>query len=188
MTKRIKIIFAAGIVLAIAAIAYAGTISQQPYGISTPYWYGYSAGSPASYYLAAPTLSANDTACGLAATQTLTNKTLTSPTIDGDAYLSMGSAGDNSAIMLGGGTDAAPCATATANKNFLEFRGESTATTAGSDTRLMYSRLYLNGATTGGGDCIRAFTTVEKAVGTARGASAQLPTGSRWPRPSRPTK
>jgi len=59
----------------------AQTISHQPYGISTPKWYGYSSGAPASYYLAAPTLSANDTACGIAATQTLTNKTLTAPTL-----------------------------------------------------------------------------------------------------------
>lgn len=56
-------------------------IQQFPRGVSSPYWYGYSSGAPASYYLAAPTLSANDTAAGIAATQTLTNKTLTSPVI-----------------------------------------------------------------------------------------------------------
>lgn len=74
------------LVFGIASMAWAGTISQQPYGISTPYWYGYSSGAPASYYLAAPTLSANDTAVSLAATQTLTNKTLTSPTITGATF------------------------------------------------------------------------------------------------------
>jgi len=81
MKKRFKILTAMVCILAFAVIAWAGTISQQPYGISTPYWYGYSSGAPASYYLAMPTLSANDTACGIAVTQTLTNKTLTSPTI-----------------------------------------------------------------------------------------------------------
>jgi len=85
MFKKYKAHFVLGllVVCAIVTFAIAGTISQQPYGISTPYWYGYSSGAPASYYLAAPTLSANDTAVGLAATQTLTNKTLTSPTITG---------------------------------------------------------------------------------------------------------
>lgn len=80
MSKRFKIMAAIVVILAIAAIAWAGTVSQQPYGIATPKWYGYSSGAPASYYLAAPTLSANDTACGIAATQTLTNKTLSAAT------------------------------------------------------------------------------------------------------------
>jgi hypothetical protein len=85
MSKKTKIIGAILGILSIAAIAWAGTISQQPNGIATPKWYGYSSGAPASYYLAMPTLSANDTACGIAATQTLTNKTLTAPTITGAA-------------------------------------------------------------------------------------------------------
>ncbi len=87
------------IIFAIVAMAWAGTISQRPYGISTPYWYGYSSGSVASYYLAAPTLSTNDTAVGLAATQTLTNKTLTSPTISGPTI--SGTAGMASATVSG---------------------------------------------------------------------------------------
>ena len=57
-------------------LVQAGGISERPRGVATPYWYNYSSGSPASYYLAAPTLSANDTATGLLATQTLTNKTI----------------------------------------------------------------------------------------------------------------
>lgn len=69
--------------LLFAGLAWAQSISIQPYGIATPKWYGHSAGTIASYYLAAPTLAANDTAVGLAATQTLTNKTLTAPTITG---------------------------------------------------------------------------------------------------------
>jgi hypothetical protein len=76
--------FSVALVLIVAALLMGATvmgISQHPRGISSPYWYGYSSGAPASYYLAAPTLSANDTAVGLTATQTLTNKTLTSPVI-----------------------------------------------------------------------------------------------------------
>lgn len=89
-----------------------------------------------------------------------------------------GSAGDPGAILHGGGTDAAPNTTAVANKNFMEYRCESTATTAGSDTRAMYLRLYLAGATTGGGEALRAFTTVEAAIGTARGAHISLNFGA----------
>lgn len=79
MKRSLLLLFA--LALLVAQAAFAETVSVQPYGVSTPYWYGYSAGAKASYYLAAPTLSANDTAVGLAATQTLTGKTLTSPTI-----------------------------------------------------------------------------------------------------------
>ncbi len=56
-------------------------VSEHPRGVATPQIYDYSAGAPGSYYLDIPTLSANDTFCGLTTTQTLTNKTLTSPTI-----------------------------------------------------------------------------------------------------------
>ena len=86
----------------------------------------------------------------------------------------VGTAADNSALLLGGGTSAAPSTTAVANSNFLEFRGESTATDAGSDTRCAYLRLYLAGATTGGGDCLRAFTTVSANLANARGAHISL--------------
>lgn len=79
--KRIILLLAALALL--VAPAAAETVNVSPYGLATPYWYGYSAGAVADYYLAAPTLSANDTACGIAATQTLTNKTLTSPTLTG---------------------------------------------------------------------------------------------------------
>jgi hypothetical protein len=71
-----------GLVLAIAVMAYAATVSVRPGGVAMPYWYGFSAGVKSSYYLAHPTLTANDTAAGIAATQTLTNKTLTSPTVN----------------------------------------------------------------------------------------------------------
>ena len=77
-------------------------------------------------------------------------------------------------LVLGAGTDASPMTTAVASKNFIQFYGESTATGAGSDTRVAYMRLYLNGITTGGGEALRAYTTVEKAIGTARGAHISL--------------
>lgn len=65
-----------------AATSWAGP-SQARQGVATPYFYKYdpTTGSVGSYYLAVPTLTANDTAVGLTATQTLTNKTLTAPTI-----------------------------------------------------------------------------------------------------------
>ena len=69
------------IFLVFVVLAWAGTLSQRPYGIATPKIYDYSAGAVGSYYLDIPTLSANDTFCGLTTTQTLTNKTLTSPTL-----------------------------------------------------------------------------------------------------------
>lgn len=81
---KFKRLWAIPVLLTVAAFLMGATvmgIQQFPRGVSAPYWYGYSSGAPASYYLAAPTLSANDTAAGIAATQTLTNKTLTSPVI-----------------------------------------------------------------------------------------------------------
>lgn len=64
------------------------------------------------------------------------------------------------ALAAGGGTSAAPLTTATADKNFLGFWTQSTAT--GGDSRGMYLRHYLGGtiAATGYGDAIRAFCTV----------------------------
>jgi len=47
-------------------------------GFAGPYWYGFSAGAESTYYLSFPTLSANDEAAGIAATQTLTNKSIDS--------------------------------------------------------------------------------------------------------------
>ena len=67
------------LVLFMAPLAWAGTVTEKPYGIATPLIYDYSSGAKGSYYLDIPTLSANDTFCGLTTTQTLTNKTLTSP-------------------------------------------------------------------------------------------------------------
>lgn len=83
MKKSRKWLFAPLLIVAVALVTGAGVmgLQQSPRGISTPYWYGYSSGAPASYYLSMPTLSANDEAVGKAATQTLTNKTITSPVI-----------------------------------------------------------------------------------------------------------
>jgi len=89
-------------------------------------------------------------------------------------HFGMNSAADNSALIMGSGTSAAPATTATANKKFVELRCESSATDAGSDTRNTYLALSLTGATTGGGDCLRAITNVNENVGTARGAHISL--------------
>ena len=84
MKNKRNLLIGAILVLLIISIAWAGTISQKPYGISTPLIYDYDSttGSVGSYYLDIPTLTANDTFCGLTTAQTLTNKTLPSPTIN----------------------------------------------------------------------------------------------------------
>lgn len=69
------------LVVGVAALAWAGTIHKLPYGVATPYWYGYSSGAPSTYYLEHPTLTANDQVVVEGVAQTLTNKTLTSPTL-----------------------------------------------------------------------------------------------------------
>ena len=77
--------------------------------------------------------------------------------------------------ILKAGTSSTPLSTATANTNFIQVYTKSTATDAGSDTRGIYDRLYLGGATTGGGEALRAFTTIDDAVvGTAHGAHLSL--------------
>lgn len=81
---------------------------------------------------------------------------------------------NNSAILLGSGTSAAPVSTSVANKNFVEFRTKTTTTTAGSDTRGIYNRLYIAGISTGGGEALRNFTTVQAAIGTAHGMHNSL--------------
>lgn len=73
------------------------------------------------------------------------------------------------------GTSASPISTATADTKFVQMYTKSTATGAGSDTRGIYDRLYLAGATTGGGEALRAYTTIDDAVvGTAHGAHISL--------------
>jgi len=73
------------------------------------------------------------------------------------------------------GTAASKNTTAEANTKFIQAYLESTATDAGSDSRGMYLRMYFSGATTGGGEALRAYTTINGAVvGTAHGAHLSL--------------
>jgi len=84
--KRLKYFLIALLGLCvIATLAWAGTVSQKPYGIAFPYWYGYSSGAKSTYYLEHPTLIANDQVVVEGVAQTLANKTLTSPIITGPA-------------------------------------------------------------------------------------------------------
>lgn len=72
--------------LALTAVSHGQTVTQFPNGISTGKIYDYdvSKGWAAGYYMDIPTLTANDEFVGKDATQTLTNKTLTNPTIIGN--------------------------------------------------------------------------------------------------------
>lgn len=64
------------------------------------------------------------------------------------------------ALRLGGGTSASPLTTSVADKNFLQFYTQCTATSG--DSRAMYIRHYAAGtiASTGYADAVRAFMTV----------------------------
>ena len=81
-----------------------------------------------------------------------------------------GAAPAASGLLISGGTTAAPNTTAVASSNFIELRCQSTATSG--DNRLAYFRYEL--ASTGGGECLRAFTKLAATVGTARGAHISL--------------
>lgn len=63
--------------------AIGGTVSQFRNGVSTPYLYYFDTSSSwvGSYYFTVPTLTANDTLVGKNTTDTLTNKTLTTPIV-----------------------------------------------------------------------------------------------------------
>lgn len=85
-----------------ALVGVAGAVmgvSEHARGIATQYWYGFTSGVKSSYYLSFPTLSANDEAVGKAASQTLTNKTLTSPAIDGAPTTTVGVGAKNGATV-----------------------------------------------------------------------------------------
>jgi len=79
------------------------------------------------------------------------------------------------ALLSGAGTSVTPVATASANKNFLGYWLESTATSG--DTRGMYLRLYFEGAG-GSGEAARLYGTVNNVTaatgGTVNGAHISL--------------
>lgn len=81
-----------------------------------------------------------------------------------------GGAVSASGLLMGVGTTANPATSATAGDIFAEFRTRSSASTG--DNRGLYWRHEFTGA--GGGECIRAFSKVSAAVGTARGAHISL--------------
>ena len=78
-------------------------------------------------------------------------------------------------VLLGAGTSASPSTTATANKSFIEFRTESTATSG--DSRALYLRHSLNGVGISG-EAVRAFSKIDAAAGTCRGAHISLDVAS----------
>lgn len=74
-------------------------------------------------------------------------------------------------LLLGAGTSGSPATTSVANKSFVEFRTQSTATSG--DSRGIYWRHDLNGAGVSG-EAVRAFSKVTAAAATARGAHISL--------------
>jgi hypothetical protein len=78
------------------------------------------------------------------------------------------------ALLMGVGTSADPATTAVADKNFIELRTQSSATSGAS--RALYMRHNLSGAGQSG-ECLRAFTDLTAAVTTARGAQISLQIG-----------
>jgi hypothetical protein len=80
--KKLTFLIALLVAVLVAATSWAGP-NQARNGIASPYFYLYtpSTGAVGSYYMAIPSLSANDTFVGATASQTLTNKTLTAPTM-----------------------------------------------------------------------------------------------------------
>ena len=101
-----------------------------------------------------------------------TGKRLTIPV---DSLSRQGGAISTTALLLGIGTTADPAKTATADKNFIDVRAKSTATSG--DNRLAYLRYDLDGAGASG-ECLRAFTDLGAALATARGAHISLQAGA----------
>jgi hypothetical protein len=80
------------------------------------------------------------------------------------------------ALLLGCGTNASPASTSTADKNFLDFRTKSTATSG--DSRTLYVKNYIAGAA-GSGCAARIYGSVLDVAATdARGAHISLDFGS----------
>jgi hypothetical protein len=92
------------------------------------------------------------------------------------ALYKLGSAADSaSGLLVGVGTTAAPALTSTAGANLVEVRGKTTATSG--DNRLGYFRYDIGGAGASG-ECLRAFTDLTAAAGTARGCQISLQVGA----------
>lgn len=90
--------------------------------------------------------------------------------------LQFGNTVSTPAVYMGGGTNAAPLTTSTADVNFLDFRTETTATSGTS--RGLYLRHYL-GDTTPSGEAARIFATVNAAGATdAHGEHVSLSYGA----------
>ena len=81
--KKQRFLWIGVILLMVAGLAWAGTVSEQPNGWAFPKWYSFSEGVKSTFYLEHPALTTDDQVVAEDATQTLTNKTLTSPTITG---------------------------------------------------------------------------------------------------------
>lgn len=77
-------------------------------------------------------------------------------------------------LLLGAGSSTNKATTNRASVNFMDFRCETTNTSASSDSRALYLRLYVNGTGHGTADAARIFTTVQKAVANAHGAHTSL--------------
>jgi len=82
-----------------------------------------------------------------------------------------GGAESASGLLMGVGTSALPATTSTADAKFIEVRAETTATSG--DNRLQYLRYSVNGIGAGG-ECIRAFTKLEAAGTSVKGAHISL--------------
>lgn len=78
--------------------------------------------------------------------------------------------------LIEGGDSTTPLVEDTANHKFISLYGDNGATSG--DARMAYLRLYLTGAG-GGGECLRAFTSVQDVAGaTAHGAHISLNFGT----------
>jgi hypothetical protein len=78
-----------------------------------------------------------------------------------------GTGGTTAALLHGSGTSADPTTTATADKNFLGYWTESTASSG--DARGMYLRTFFGGA--GSGEALRAYATINFAGAAAVGGT-----------------
>ena len=87
-----------------------------------------------------------------------------------------GGAAAANALLMGVGTSGSPATTSTANKNMVEIRSETTATSG--DFRNIYLRTAFNGAGVAG-ESLRANSVVTKAVaGTVNGSHSSVSIGT----------